>query len=150
MKDYALFVHSLKGNARAAGAEKLADIAYEHEMKSKAGELEYVQAHWDELIAAWDLALTGLQEFYGRYRVEEDKYDMASDPDGEVLKLSQSDLAEAVALLEDFETEKAIEKLKNWLASPLEKEMHERIKNALIALEDEFDEDLAIKLLKEE
>ncbi|MCH5344401.1 MAG: response regulator, partial [Acetatifactor sp.] len=36
MKDYAIFVHGLKGTARALGADKLADIAYEHEMKSKA------------------------------------------------------------------------------------------------------------------
>ena len=150
MGDYAIFVHGLKGNARAVGADKLADIAYEHEMKSKAGEIEYVKAHWDELIVAWDNALNGLQEFYGRYRAEDDKYGMVKDNSGEVLKLSQSDLAEVVALLDDFETDKAIEKLKNWISSPLEQDMYERIKNVLIALEDEFDEDTAIELLKEE
>ena len=150
MKDYAIFVHGLKGNARAVGADKLADIAYEHEMKSKAGEIEFVKVHWDELIAAWDDALSGLQEFYGRYRAEDDKYGMANDNGGEVLKLTQSDLEEVAALLDDFETDQAIEKLKNWISSPLEQDMHERIKNVLIALEDEFDEDTAIKLLREE
>ena len=150
MEDYAVFVHSLKGNARALGADKLADIAYEHEMKSKAGEIEYVKAHWDELIAAWDNALVGLQEFYVRYRAEDDKYGMVNDNGGEVLKLTQSDLDEVVSLLDDFETDKAIEKLKNWIGAPLEQEMYERIKNALIALEDEFDEYAAINLLKEE
>ena len=150
MKDYAIFVHGLKGNARAVGADKLADIAYDHEMKSKAGELEYVKTHWDELIAAWDNALEGLKELYGRYRAEDDKYGMVNDNGGEVLKLSQSDLEEAAALLDDFETEKAIEKLKDWIRSPLEQGMHERIKNVLIALEDEFDEYKAINLLREE
>ena len=150
MEDYSVSVHSLKGTARALGAEKFADIAYEHEMKSKAGEIEYVKAHWDELVAAWDNALKGLQEFYGRYRAEDDKYGMVSDNDGEVLKLTQNDLAEVVALLDDFETDEAIEKLKSWISCPLEQEMHERIKNALIALEDEFDEHAAIKLLKDE
>ena len=150
IEDYAVSVHSLKGNARALGADKLADIAYKHEMKSKAGEIEYVKAHWDELIDAWDNALKGFQEFYGRYRAEDDKYGMASDNGGEVLKLSQNDLEEVAALLDDFETDKAIEKLKDWIGSPLEQEMHERVKNVLIALEDEFDEDLAIKLLREE
>ena len=150
MEDYAIFVHGLKGNARALGADKLADIAYEHEMKSKAGEIEYVKTHWDELIAAWDNTLNGLQEFYGGYRSEDDKYAMVNDNGGEVLKLSQSDLEEVASLLDDFETEKAIEKLKNWISTPLEQDMHERIKNVLIALEDEFDEEAAIKLLKEE
>ena len=150
MEEYSILVHSLKGNARALGADRLADIAYEHEVKSRDGEIEYVKTHWDELIAAWDNAFEGLQEFYGRYRAEDDKYGMVSDNDGEVLKLSQSDLAEVVALLDDFETEKAIEKLKNWISSPLEQGMHDRIKNALIALEDEFDEYKAIELLKEE
>ena len=150
MQDYAISVHGLKGNARAVGADKLADIAYEHEMKSKAGEIEYVEAHWDELIAAWEKAHNGLQEFYGRYRAEDDKYGMVSENGGEVLELSQSDLEEVAALLDDFETEKAIEKLKSWISMPLEQGMHERIKNVLIALEDEFDEDTAIKLLREE
>ena len=150
IEDYAIFVHGLKGTARALGADKLADIAYEHEMKGKDGEIEYVKTHWDELIAAWDNALNGLQEFYGEYRAEDDKYGVVNDNGGEVLKLTQSDLAEVAALLDDFETEQAIEKLKEWISTPLEKDMHERIKNVLIALEDEFDEETAIKLLKEE
>ena len=150
MEEYSISVHSIKGTARALGADRFADIAYEHELKSKAGEIEYVKAHWDELIAAWDNALNGLQEFYSSYRAEDDKYGMVNDNGGEVLKLSQSDLDEVVALLEDFETDEAIEKLRNWIGSPLEQGMHERIKNALIALEDEFDEYAAIELLKEE
>ena len=150
MADYAIFVHGLKGTARALGADKFADLAYEHEMKSKAGEFEYVQAHWDELVAAWDNTLSGLREFYGKYRAEDDNYGMVNDNGGEVLKLSQNDLEEVAALLDDFETDQAIEKLKDWIGSPLEQEMHERIKNVLIALEDDFDEDTAIKLLREE
>ena len=149
MEEYAIFVHGIKGNARAVGAVKLADIAYEHEMKSKAGELEYVKEHWDELIAAWDNAINVLQEFYNQYRPEDDKYSMVNDNGGEVLQLSQSDLEEVAALLDDFETEKAIEKLKNWISNPLEQSMYEHIKDVLIALEDDFDEDKAISLLRE-
>ena len=150
IEEYAISVHGVKGTARALGADKFADIAYEHEMKSKAGELEYVKAHWDELVAVWDNTLKGLQEFYGKYRAEDDKYDVVSDNGGEILQLSQNDLEEVAALLDDFETDQAIEKLKNWIGSPLEQGMHERIKNVLIALEDDFDEHTAIKLLREE
>ena len=149
VEDYAIYVHGVKGNARAVGADKLADIAYEHEMKGKAGDIEYVKTHWDELIVAWDNALNGLQEFYGRYRAEDEKYGMVNNNGGEVLQLSQGDLEEVAVLLDAFETEKAIEKLKNWISNPLEQGMYERIKNVLIALEDEFDEDMAIELLRE-
>ncbi|MCH5260073.1 MAG: response regulator, partial [Lachnospiraceae bacterium] len=150
IEEYAISVHGVKGTARALGADKFADIAYEHEMKSKAKDLEYVKAHWDELVAVWDNTLEGLQEFYGKYRAEDDKYDVVSDNGGEILQLSQNDLEEVAALLDDFETDQAIEKLKTWISSPLEQDMHERIKNVLIALEDDFDEHTAIKLLREE
>lgn len=150
MKDYAILVHGLKGNARTLGADRLADIAYEHEMKSKAGDIEYVKAHWDELIAVWDNTLNGFQELYSEYRAEDyDTYGMVHDSGGGDSQLPQSDLDEVVALLDDFETEKAIEKLKTWINTPLEQSMHERIKDVLAALEDEFDEDKAIALLKD-
>ena len=58
--------------------------------------------------------------------------------------LSEGDLAEVSVLLEDFETDRAIELLKKWIDSPLEPSMHACIKNVLTALEDEFDEDKAI------
>lgn len=69
--------------------------------------------------------------------------------DGETVKLSESDLESVALLLDDFETQKAIEQLQEWIQKPLEPPMHERIKNVLIALEDEFDEDKAIGLLRE-
>lgn len=149
MKDYAVLVHGLKGNARLLGADELADTAYEHEMKSKAEDFEYVNAHWDALLAVWNQTLDGFQAFYSGHRAEEDKYGLVNDNGEGRLKLSQSDLAEVLTLLDNFETAKAIKKLKTWIANPLEPDMHERIKNALTALEEEFDEDKAIALLKE-
>ena len=149
MKDYAVFVHGLKGNARTIGANKLADVAYEHEMKSKAGDAEYVKAHWDELIAVWEETQEGCQIFYGEYRKSDEKYSMVSSDDGEVLHLSQDDLDKIVELLNDFETDQAIDQLKEWISQPLTQDMHARIKDALIALDDEFDEIKAINLLKE-
>ena len=148
MKDYAVFVHGLKGNARTIGADKLADIAYEHEMKSKADEAEYVKAHWDELVAVWEETQEGCRIFYGEYRKSDEKYSMINSDDGEVLHLSQDDLDKIVALLNDFETDQAIEQLKEWISQPLTEDMHTHVKDVLIALDDEFDEAKAIDLLK--
>ena len=145
MKEYAIRVHGLKGNARTIGADKLADIAYEHEMKSKADDIAYVEAHWDELVAVWEQTLEGFRQFRGG---SSDKYGIVAGADGEVLRLSQNDLEQVAALLDDFKTDEAIIQLKEWISSPLETELHNLIKNALIALEDEYDEDKAIDLLR--
>lgn len=149
MKDYAIWVHGLKGNARTLGADALADIAYEHEMRSKAQDCTYVEEHWDDLLAVWDHTLEGFDVLYNRYCKDDGKYDAVSGGEDKLLELSRDDLESVAALLDDFETEKAIEQLKIWISTPLEKEMHERIKSVLIALEDEFDEDKAIQLLRE-
>lgn len=147
MKDYAIWVHGLKGNARTLGADHLADTAYEHEMQSKADNISYVREHWEELLTVWDKTLDGFEMVYGRYGEEKDKYEAVSG--NEILHLSPDDLEQAAALLDDFDTENAIAMLKNWIQHPLEEKMHERIKNTLIALEDEFNEDKAIALLRE-
>lgn len=147
-KDYAIWVHGLKGNARTLGADMLADMAFEHEKQSKAGNMEYVEEHWEELLLLWEKTLEGFQKYIDIYGGEEtDKYGMA-ECDGEILRLTKQDFAEVADLLEDFETDKAVERLKAWLGSPLETSVRELIKNALIAIEDDFDEDRAIELLK--
>ena len=148
LKDYAIWVHGLKGNARTLGADSLADMAFEHEKQSKAGNMQYVLKHWDELLLVWEKTLEGFKEYINTCGGEEtDKYSAACDA-GEMQTLTESGLAEAAALLEDFKTDKALELLKTWISSPLEPSMHELIKNALTAIEDDFDEDKAIELLK--
>ena len=146
MKDYAIWVHGLKGNARTLGADRLADIAYEHEKKSKAGDAAYVEAHWAELTAVWEQTQEGFRVFRGE---DSGRYAAVTDADGEILSLTQDDLERVAALLDDFETESAIEQLKEWIGCPLEKRMYETVKSALIALEDDYDEDRAIALLRE-
>lgn len=153
MEDYAIRVHGLKGNARTLGAETLADMAFEHEKQSKAGNAEYVNGHWDELLSVWDRTLEGFREYLDTYGgAESDEYAL---PEGETLEgsketlqLSGSDLENVAALLEDFETGQAVGQLKEWLRSPLEPSLRDFIQDVLTALEDEFDEEKAIELLK--
>ncbi len=49
MKDYAIEVHSLKSDAKYLGLTKLAEIAYDHELKSKEEDKNYIHDHWEEL-----------------------------------------------------------------------------------------------------
>ena len=50
MASYAIEVHSLKSDSRYLGITKLADLAYNHEMASKAGDITSVNNHYNELI----------------------------------------------------------------------------------------------------
>ena len=50
MPNYATLVHGLKSTSRMVGALPLGDMAYDLEMKSKEGDLEYVKANHDALL----------------------------------------------------------------------------------------------------
>lgn len=50
MANYAIYVHSIKSDARNFGFEKLGEIAYQHEMESKANNMYFVYENFDDLI----------------------------------------------------------------------------------------------------
>lgn len=50
MANYAIEVHSLKSDSKYLGFMTLADLAYKHEMASKAGDVNSVFLHYNELI----------------------------------------------------------------------------------------------------
>lgn len=50
MANYAIQVHSLKSDAKYFGFEKLAELAYEHELKSKENNMYFVTEHFEELM----------------------------------------------------------------------------------------------------
>ena len=50
LNSYSIEVHALKSDAKYLGLKKLADMALEHQLKSQAGDEEYVNMHYDELI----------------------------------------------------------------------------------------------------
>lgn len=147
MKDYAILVHGLKGNARTLGADALADTAFEHEKESKADNAAYVEAHFDELLTLWNQVQEGFAALWEKWNKDEEE--IVCGEGQECLQLTQEELEEVAVLLDDFETKEAIGRIKEWLGSALEPEMRERLKNALEALEDEFDEEKAIVLLRE-
>lgn len=50
MQNYAIEVHSLKSDSKYLGFMKLADLAYQHEMNSKAGDITFVINNYQALI----------------------------------------------------------------------------------------------------
>ena len=51
MPNYAIEVHALKSDSKYLGFNKLAELAYDHELKSKANEIDYINNTYDNLLA---------------------------------------------------------------------------------------------------
>ena len=66
MANYAILVHSLKSDARYFGFEKLADLAYQHEMESKTNNMYYVTDHFDELMTEANRIVHLVKQYLGR------------------------------------------------------------------------------------
>ncbi len=64
MPNYAILVHAMKSNARSFGFTKLGDIAYAHEMASKANDVNYVNEHYNEFLNA----VKEVQEIISKYK----------------------------------------------------------------------------------
>ena len=58
MENYAIEVHSLKSDAKYLGFMSLADISYQHELKSKENDSTFVQEHFTELETEYNKALS--------------------------------------------------------------------------------------------
>ena len=71
MANYAILVHSLKSDARYFGFEKLAELAYNHEMESKANNMYYVTEHYDELMTEANRIVRLVKQYVGLETVTE-------------------------------------------------------------------------------
>jgi CheY-like chemotaxis protein len=85
LANYAIYVHSLKSDAKYFGFTKLADMAYEHEMKSKAGDLYYVTSHINDLIKETNNTILLIQDYMnGNEATEEKREELSTEKPGEV------------------------------------------------------------------
>ncbi|MBO5183286.1 MAG: Hpt domain-containing protein [Bacilli bacterium] len=49
MPNYAIIVHSIKSDSKYLGFTRLAELAYNHEIKSKENDIDYVKSNFGEL-----------------------------------------------------------------------------------------------------
>lgn len=66
MPDYAISVHSLKSDCKYLGFTALANIAYEHEIKSKEDDLNFVANHFQELVTEKDKISTIAEQYLSK------------------------------------------------------------------------------------
>lgn len=51
MENYGILTHAMKSDSKYLGFTKLAELSYNHEMASKGNDINYVNEHYDELMA---------------------------------------------------------------------------------------------------
>ena len=51
MVNYSIIVHNLKGESLYLGLERLANMAYEHQLKSEANDMVYINTNFNVLLA---------------------------------------------------------------------------------------------------
>ena len=69
MPNYAIEVHSLKSDCKYLGLMKLADVSYEHELKSKENDLEFVKANYDRLVKEYNDAIDIIKEYTEKFSI---------------------------------------------------------------------------------
>lgn len=143
LENYGIEVHGVKSSSRSIGASELGELAYALELKAKAGDLEFVKEKNDEFMASYLSFLETLQEKL--MEINGNVEEQLEDIDVETFKDMLSRCCEA---LENFETRKSTEILHDLLKGDFDKEIRDRIKEALDAAE-LFDFDIASNILKE-
>lgn len=71
MANYAILVHSLKSDSKYLGFTKLAELSYNHEMESKAGNVDYIYENYDELMVEAKRILNLVKKYLGQEVKEE-------------------------------------------------------------------------------
>lgn len=73
LENYSIYVHSLKSDSKYYGFTKLAEIAYEHEMKSKAKDMNYIVNHIVDLVNEGNNTIRLLNDYLEGAKKEDNK-----------------------------------------------------------------------------
>ena len=92
MPNYAINVHSLKSDSKYLGFTDLAQLALDHEMKSKEGDANYVNENYDTLIAELNRILLLIKEYMGNGSVSSEEPKAVVDSENKILVADDSNL----------------------------------------------------------
>jgi len=143
LPNYAIEVHGVKSSSRSVGNDKLGELAYALELKSKEGDMDFVNSKHEEFF-----------DEYCRFvdRLKEKLDEISGDENTDYLEISIPELKEMLArcseAMENFETRTASEIMNDMLRGDFDKEIIGRLKEAKGAAE-LFDFDIASNILKE-
>lgn len=82
MANYAIYAHSLKSDSKYLGFTRLADLSYQHELKAKADNLDFVLDNYDELERETTRIVSLVKQYLGKnnfYEVKSETTLVVSD-----------------------------------------------------------------------
>ncbi len=62
-ENYAILAHSMKSDSKYLGFTKLIDLSYQHELKGKENDMDYIDSHFEELMEEVNRIENVLQEY---------------------------------------------------------------------------------------
>lgn len=66
MENYAILVHAMKGDSKYLGFTRLSELSLDHQLKSQENDIDYVNSHYDELMAEADKVMNIVKEYLGK------------------------------------------------------------------------------------
>ena len=69
MPNYAIEVHSLKSDCKYLGFMKLADLSYQHELKSKENDVNFVKDNFAALASEYEVVIKLVKDYMARYEL---------------------------------------------------------------------------------
>ncbi len=66
MPNYAILVHAIKSDSKYLGFMTLAELAFQHEMESKANNVEFVNNNYDKLITEANRIINVVNQYLGK------------------------------------------------------------------------------------
>ena len=66
LENYSVIAHALKGDARYLGMKELTNLAYNHELAGKEENIEYIHAHYEELVNEANKMRKVLKNYLGK------------------------------------------------------------------------------------
>ncbi len=63
LENYAIEVHAMKGDSKYLGFTKLAELSLNHQLKSEANDIDYVNDNYDELIKEANRVISVCNEY---------------------------------------------------------------------------------------
>lgn len=92
MPNYAILVHSLKSDARYLGFTKLAELAFNHEMKSKEKDITYVYNNYNELMTEANRIVNVVREYMGLPTIKNETENKVVTKDKAILVVDDSNI----------------------------------------------------------
>lgn len=93
MANYAILVHSLKSDAKYFGFDLLAELAYNHELESKANHIYYVYDKYDELMKEAKRVVSVVREYFGQEPIiEQNNINPVMEKEKTILVVDDSDV----------------------------------------------------------